>query len=63
MFQKLMNEGYEAYIMPTGDPKKGRFFRVALGNFKNQTEAKAYATKVIQNGISDYAKAVRLKVK
>lgn len=63
MFQKLMNEGYEAYIMPTGDTKKGKFFRVALGNFNNQTEAKAYATKVLKNGISDYAKAVRLEAK
>ena len=63
MFQKLMNEGYEAYIMPISDTEKGSFFRIALGNFKSQREAKEYAAKVLQNGISDYAKAMRLEAK
>jgi hypothetical protein len=63
MFQKLMNEGYEAYIMPVYDAQKGKFFRVTLGNFKSQQEAKEYADTILQNNVSDYAKAMRLEMR
>ncbi len=63
MFQKLMNEGYEAYIMPVYDAQKGKFFRVTLGNFKSQQEAKEYADIILQNNVSDYAKAMRLEMR
>ena len=63
MFQKLMNEGHEAYIMPVYDAQKGKFFRVTLGNFKSQREAKEYADTILQNNVSDYAKAMRLEMR
>ena len=63
MFQKLMNEGHEAYIMPVYDAQKGKFFRVTLGNFKSQQEAKEYADTILQNNVSDYAKAMRLEMR
>jgi phage tail protein X len=63
MFKKLMNEGYEAYIMPVYDAQKGKFFRVTLGNFKSEQEAKAYADTLLQDNVSDYAKAMRLEMR
>jgi hypothetical protein len=63
MFKKLMNEGHEAYIMPVYDAEKGKFFRVTLGNFKSQQEAKEYADTIIQNNVSEYAKAMRLEMR
>ena len=63
MFQKLMDEGYEAYIMPVYDAQKGKFFRVTVGNFMSQQEAKEYADTILQNNVSDYAKAMRLEMR
>jgi phage tail protein X len=63
LFKKLMNEGYEAYIMPVYDAQKGKVFRVTLGNFKSEQEAKSYADTIIQNNVSDYAKAMRLEMR
>jgi phage tail protein X len=63
LFKKMMNEGYEAYIMPVYDAQKGKVFRVTLGNFKNEQEAKVYADTIIQNNVSDYAKAMRLEMR
>ena len=63
LFKKMMNEGHEAYIMPVYDAQKGKFFRVTLGNFKNKREAKEYADTILQNNVSDYAKAMRLEMR
>ena len=63
VFQKMMTEGYEAYIMPVNDIQKGKFFRVTLGSFKNRQEAKEYAAAILQNGVSDYAKPMRLEMR
>ena len=63
VFQKMMSEGYEAYIMPVNDIRKGKFFRVTLGNFKNKRESKEYATTILQNGVSDYAQPMRLEMR
>ena len=62
-FKKMMTEGYEAYIMPVNDIQKGKFFRVTLGSFKNSQEAKEYAATILQNGVSDYAKPMRLEMR
>jgi len=63
IFQKLMNEGHEAYIVPVYDAQKGKFFKVTLGNFKSQQEAKEYADTILQNNVSEYAKAMRLEMR
>ena len=63
MFQKMMSDGYEAYIMPVNDIQKGKVFRVTLGNFRNKREAKEYAAIILRNGVSDYAKPMRLEMR
>jgi cell division septation protein DedD len=63
LFQKLMNEGHEAYIMPVYDAQKGKIFRITLGYFKSQQEANVYAETILKNNVSDYAKAMRLEMR
>jgi hypothetical protein len=63
MFQELLKEGHEAYIIPIYNTQKGKFFRVTLGNFKNREEAERFATIILKKGISDYAEAIRVEMK
>jgi len=63
MFQVLVKDGYEAYILPVYDPDKGKIFRVTLGSFKNRNEADAFAAALLRRGISDYAETVRLEMR
>jgi type II secretory pathway predicted ATPase ExeA len=63
MFQKLLKEGHEAYIIPVHNTQKGKFFRVTLGNFKNREEAERFAAVILKNGISDYAEAIQVEMK
>lgn len=60
LFERLMAEGHEAYIIPVNDLGQGKAFRVTLGNFDSLEEAEGYAAKVLKEGISDYARAVRV---
>jgi len=63
MFQELLKEGHEAYIIPIYNTQKGKFFRVTLGNFKNREEAERFAAIILKKGISDYAEAIRVEMK
>jgi general secretion pathway protein A len=63
LFQKLIKDGYEAYIVPSYNAQKGKLFRVTLGNFESEEEARAYAAWVLEKGISDYAAPIRLEMK
>jgi hypothetical protein len=63
MFQKLSDQGYDVYIMPVLDAKKGKVFRIAVGNFESKSEAGNYAKMIMKKGISTYAKAVRLEMR
>ena len=63
MFQKLLKEGHEAYIIPVHNTQKGKFFRVTLGNFKNREEAERFAAVILKKGISDYAEAIQVEMK
>jgi LysM repeat protein len=63
LFQELLGEGYEAYIMPVYDTEKGKFFRVTLGNFKGRKEAENYAAVILKKGISDFAKTMELETR
>ena len=63
LFQRLIKDGYEAYIVPSYNAQKGKLFRVTLGNFESEEEAREYAAWVLKNGISDYAAPIRLEMK
>jgi len=63
LFQGLLREGYEAYIIPVYNTQKGKFFKVTLGNFKSALEAEDYASEILKNNLSDYAKAVRMEMR
>ena len=63
LFQKLMKDGYEVYMMPAYNPDKGKVFRITLGTFENLTEAEDYAATVLGNGVSDYARPVQLDMR
>jgi type II secretory pathway predicted ATPase ExeA/phage tail protein X len=63
LFKELLNKGYDAYIIPAHHIDKGKVFRVTMGNFKSQQEAKNYAVEVREKGISDYAEAMQLEMR
>ena len=63
LFQELLREGYEAYIMPVYDTERGKFFRVTLGNFKGRKEAENHAAVILKKGISDFAKTIELETR
>ena len=63
LFQELLRQGYEAYIIPAHDSQEGNFYRVTIGDFKNVHEARGYAAEILKNNISDYAKAIRLEMR
>ncbi|SPD74973.1 hypothetical protein PITCH_A400008 [uncultured Desulfobacterium sp.] len=63
LFQELLKQGYEAYLMPVYNTQKGKFFRITLGNFKTSEEAEAYAKKVMEDKVSDYAKVIQLEMR
>jgi len=63
LFQELMRQGYDVYIIPAYITHKGKVFRVTMGNFKSHQEARDYAAEVIKKGVSDYAEAIRLEMR
>ena len=63
LFQELLKEGHEVYIIPVHNTQEGKFFRVTLGNFKNRKEAESFAVVILKKGISDYAEAIRVEMK
>jgi len=62
LFEKLIREGYEVYIIPVYNARKGKLFRVTLGNFESQQKAREYASWILENDISDYANTIRLEM-
>ena len=63
MYENLIQKGYEAYIISVFDTRKGKFFRVTMGNFNSWQEAGEYASWILDNNISGYANAVPLEMK
>jgi len=63
LFQELSDKGYEAYILPFHDPEKGNMFRVTVGNFNMREAALAYAKRILDEGVSDYAKPIQVEVR
>lgn len=63
LFQELLKEGHEVYIIPVYNTQRGKFFRVTLGNFKNRKEAENFSATILKKGISDYAEVIRLEMR
>ncbi|MBW1922167.1 MAG: AAA family ATPase [Deltaproteobacteria bacterium] len=63
LFQQLIDQGHEAYIIPVIDPDKGKIYRVTLGSFTERLLAVQFASDVVKRGISDYARAIRLEMR
>jgi hypothetical protein len=62
-FQKMVELGYEPYIIPVYDAAKGKMYRVTLANFESREKAQDYARTIIEKGVSDYAAPVLLEMK
>ena len=63
LFLNLLEQGHEAYIIPVNSIQKGKFFRISLGNFESSKEADSYASEILENSISDYARVIQLEIK
>ena len=63
LFLDLLEQGHEAYVIPVNKPRKGKFFRISLGNFESPEEAENYAIEILDNNLSDYANVIQLEMK
>ncbi|MBK5101748.1 MAG: AAA family ATPase [Desulfobacteraceae bacterium] len=63
LFQKLVREGYEAYILPVYVPQKGKIFRVTIGNFEDSKNAQNYSAKIQENKVSEYARVIQIEMR
>ena len=61
-FRKLLDAGYEAFIVPFHSPEKGILHRVTVGNFQDEDAASAYAEDLVRKPGFDYAKVLQLKM-
>ncbi|MBN2034877.1 MAG: AAA family ATPase [Deltaproteobacteria bacterium] len=63
LFQKLISEGTEAYIVPAYSAENSKVYRVAAGSFTNSEEADRFAEEILSKGISDFAKTIQVEVR
>jgi type II secretory pathway predicted ATPase ExeA len=63
LFLDLLEQGHEAYLIPVHNARKGKFFRISLGNFETQQVAENYTKEVLKNKVSDYAQVIQLEMK
>jgi phage tail protein X len=63
LFQRLMQEGYEAYLMPAHNPEKGKVHRITLGSFKTRHEGDAFAADILNKGVVGYAETILLEAR
>jgi phage tail protein X len=63
MYRDLLENGYEVYILTKENPHKGRLFRVTIGYFKTQKDAKDYATTIVKQGVATYANPIEVEMK
>jgi type II secretory pathway predicted ATPase ExeA/LysM repeat protein len=63
LFKKLVDDGYEVYILPVYYGQKGKLFRVTLGNYAIRRDAEDYASLILKEGISRYAEILGLEAR
>jgi general secretion pathway protein A len=61
-FQALLSSGYEAFIVPFYSPRKGILYRVTVGKFQSEREARAYASELVEKEAFTYTNVLNLKV-
>ena len=62
LFERLMKEGYQVYILPSVHPQKGKVFRIAVGAFEDKESARNYGKKLIDRGVADYAEPISIDI-
>ena len=62
LFERLIKEDYETYILPFVHPQKGKVFRIAVGAFEDKTSAKDYGKRLIDTGVLDYAEPISIDI-
>jgi len=60
LFERLIEQGYEAYILPFAHPKKGKIFRIAVGAFNTGASAKYFGERLKNTGVVDYAEVISI---
>ena len=61
-FQILIHDRYDPHIIPIRIPRKGRFYRVTVGSFRDMEEARDYASAILAKGISNYAQPMKIEI-
>jgi len=60
LFERLIEQGYEAYILPFAHPQKGKIFRIAVGAFNTGASAKYFGERLKNTGVVDYAEVISI---
>ncbi|TET58655.1 DUF2075 domain-containing protein [Candidatus Aerophobetes bacterium] len=60
LFERLIEQGYEAYILPFAHPQKGKIFRIAVGAFNTKASAKYFGERLKNTGVVDYAEVISI---
>jgi hypothetical protein len=59
---RLLNEGFEAYVVPSLRPPEEKAFEVVIGSFEDRVSAKNYARELRQKGLVDDVEPIRIDV-
>jgi type II secretory pathway predicted ATPase ExeA len=62
LFDKMVEGGFEAYILPFDHSSKGKMFRVAVGAFKDKSSAEYYGKKLLDMGVVEYAEPISIDI-
>ena len=63
LFNELVGKGYEAYIIPVVNTKRGKMFRITVGYFNSRQKAAIYASEMLKRGVTDNAEPITFEVK
>lgn len=63
LFERMIMEGYEAYLVPVNDPIKGKIYRVTLGGFEDFDRAQEYSKEILSKGVTDYARVIQMEMR
>ena len=62
LFDRMIEGGFEAYILPFDHPSKGKMFRVAVGAFNDKASAEYYGKKLLDMGVVEYAEPISIDI-
>ncbi len=61
LYQKLVSDGFDVFILPAHNAKKRKTFRITLESFTRLQEAQAYADMLLKRDRLDYAEPIKLE--